>query len=105
VSNTRMRVPSGHLENALARRNRGVPKGITIRIIGTVLPAIEVGNLIPGRRVVAVLERRPRRVDCPGSSDGQRDGVYLPGGRDRAKRSFMRAGPARGIGSLTVNGE
>jgi transposase InsO family protein len=33
--------------------------------IGTVLPVIEVGNSIPGRRVVAVLERQAKTRGLP----------------------------------------
>src|SRR4030042_445449 len=40
----------GEIQKALTSENK----------IGTVLPAIEVGNSIPGRRVVAVLERLAR---------------------------------------------
>src|SRR4030067_2590371 len=45
----------GEIQKALTSENK----------IGTVLPAIEVGNSIPGRRVVAVLERLARTHGLP----------------------------------------
>ena len=43
----------------------GSSLGFNIRKIGTVLSAIEVGNAIPGRWVVAVLERQAKTRGLP----------------------------------------